>query len=74
MKILEDSGNYQKNKKLVLVIICLITVVILFLSSVPNLSFYIDAGDYESPRSLLMVFPIILGMIGGNNTKTSNWV
>ena len=65
MIILKEPGNYLKNQlriKLVLVILCIASISIILLSSSKFFPFYIDAGDYEGVRSLLMVFPLFLGM------------
>ena len=65
MKVLRESGSYQKNKvrkKLFLVITCIITFVILFVPALPNTPFFIDVGDFEMSRNLFSVIPVILGM------------
>ena len=65
MIILKESGNYLKNqlrKKLILVILCIASVSIIILSSHKIFPFYINTGDYEGVRSLLMVFPLLSGM------------
>jgi len=45
-----------------LVVICLMAFIVLFVPALPNTPFFIDVGDFEVTRTLMSIFPIILGM------------
>lgn len=65
MKILKESGNYLKNqlrKNLALTIICFASVAILILSSNRIFPIYINLGDYEVSRGILIAMFGIAGM------------
>jgi len=62
LRILKASGKHlerQAQKSLLLAILCIATLSILVLISVPKLPTRMDLGDYEVAFALAMVFPII---------------
>lgn len=62
MKILKLSGTYLKRKAyqyLILGILCLFVIVVIFLTTDPNLPLYVDLGRYDTARALVMIFPLI---------------
>jgi hypothetical protein len=62
LRILKTSGKHlekQAQKSLLLAILCIATLSILVLISVPKLPTRMDLGDYEAAFALAMVFPII---------------
>lgn len=63
MKVLKESGNYLRRKAvhyLAMTTICIIALAAITLSDIPNSPLYIDAGRYEGPRVMLLVFPFFL--------------
>lgn len=60
MRIVKESGDYLRRKVQIaqlMFIVCVVTLAILVLISVPKMPLYFSAGAYEGARALSMVFP-----------------
>lgn len=61
MHILKESGNHLKRQTqiaLIMIILCIASLTILLLISIPRMPFYFNAGAYEGSRALAIVFPM----------------
>jgi hypothetical protein len=61
MHILKESGNHLKRQTqiaLIMIILCIASLAILLLISIPRMPFYFNAGAYEGSRALAIVFPM----------------
>jgi hypothetical protein len=61
MKVLKNPGSYLKRKaiqNLSITALCIVVFSTIVLSEIPHSPLYIDAGRYEGPRALLLLFPL----------------
>src|SRR3972149_4777934 len=73
MKILKQSSNYLENtarKNLALALLSTAGTLIIIFSSIPNLPFYIDVGNYEGARGTLSLIPFIIGILYWRKYRT----
>ena len=60
MRIVKESGNHLRRKVQIaqlMFIVCVVALAIMFLTSIPKMPLYFNAGAYEGARTLCMVFP-----------------